>query len=490
MKTKNNGVYYISLIIIFAIVAFALTTPDIFSASATTLFNIMVGEFGWFYMVAMFGFVVFSFYIGFSKWGKVRLGPDDSRPEYSNLSWFAMLFSAGMGIGLVFWGIAEPLNHFIAPIVGIEGGTNLAAEFAMRKSFFHWGLQPWAGYCVISMALAYMQYRKGAPGLISSIFIPLIGKEKVKGSIGKMIDILAVFATVTGVATSLGLGTMQINSGLNYMYGVPENNIVKTIIVVIITILFLATAISGINKGIKLLSDINLGLAGILLIGAFLVGPTVMILNGFFTFTGQYITQFVQDSLTLPVFQADTWYGIWTIFYWAWWIAWAPFVGMFIARISKGRTIKEFVCGVLAVPTLGSFVWFAVFGTMGINLGPEVAEKAVQSTSTALFVVLAEYPMGTILSTIAVILLITFFVTSANSATFVLAMMSEQGNLNPSTRKKTVWGIVQSALALTLMLSGGLNMLQTASIAAAFPFIFVMILACVSLVKMLKSEQI
>lgn len=486
---KNNVVFFVSIIIVFAIVAFAVFAPTIFSDVFNFIYQGSVNNFGWLYLASMFGFVVFVVFVGLSKWGKIRLGSDDSRPEYSNLSWFAMLFSAGMGIGLVFWGVAEPLNHFVNPIIGIESGTMEAAEFAMRKSFFHWGLQPWAGYCVIAMALAYMQFRKGKPGLISSIFIPLVGEEKAKGWFGKTVDILAVFATVAGVATSLGLGAMQINSGLNYMFGIPETMMVVTVIIAIITVIFLVSTLSGLDKGIKLLSNLNIAIAGLIMLAAFFVGPTVKMLNSFFTFSGEYVTQFITDSLTMPAFQADPWYGAWTIFYWAWWIAWAPFVGMFIARISKGRTIREFVLGVLVVPTLGSFIWFAIFGTLGMDLGLEVAKEAIASTSTAFFVVMSHYPLGTIISVIAILLLVTFFVTSANSATFVLAMMTHNGDLNPPSSKKFVWGMIQSALALVLIIAGGLNMLQTASIAAALPFIFVMILACVSLVKMFKSEK-
>lgn len=489
MGKKNNAVYVISIIFLFAIVSLAVLAPSFFADLFNFIFRETVKQFGWLYLVSMFGFVAFVVFVGFSKWGKIRLGSDESRPEYSNISWFAMLFSAGMGIGLVFWGVAEPLNHFLSPVVGIEPGTVEAAEFAMRKSFFHWGLQPWAGYCVIAMALAYMQFRKSAPGLISSIFIPLVGEENVKGWFGKTVDILAVFATVAGVATSLGLGALQINSGLNYIFNVPETIMVVSIIIFVITIIFLVSTLSGLDKGIKLLSNLNIAIAGAILLVCFIVGPSVKILNTLFTFTGEYVSQFITDSLTLPIFEADPWYGSWTIFYWAWWISWAPFVGMFIARISKGRTIKEFVLGVLVVPTMGSFVWFSVFGTLGLNLGIDVAREAVVSTSTAFFVVLSHYPLGTIISIIAIVLLVTFFVTSANSATFVLAMMTHNGNLNPPSSKKLIWGIIQSALALVLIIAGGLNMLQTASIAAAFPFIFVMILACISLVKMFKSEN-
>ncbi|XMB67287.1 BCCT family transporter [Mycoplasmatota bacterium zrk1] len=491
MKNKNI-VYYISLTIMVVIVAWGLLLPSNFESIANRSFTYIVDNFGWFYILSMTSFVLFSIWIMLSKYGRIKLGKDDSVPEYSNISWFAMLFSAGMGIGLVFWGVAEPLNHWISPMVGIESASEQAANFALRKSFLHWGLHPWAGYAVIALSLAYMQFRKGEKGLISSIFIPLIGRHRVNGPIGKLIDIFAIFATVAGVATSLGLGTYQINSGLNYLFGIPENNYVLITIVAITTFLFMLSAITGLNKGIKILSNTNIVLASILMILTFIVGPTILILNAFNDGLGLYLHNLVKDSFQVGAFsKGSEWYGWWTIFYWAWWIAWAPFVGTFIARISKGRTIREFIMGVLLVPVLVSFVWFAIFGTTGINTGSEVASEAVKSTSTAFFVVLNNYPLGSIISLVAIILLGTFFVTSADSGTFVLGMLSSDGNLNPKTSKKVVWGVVQALVALALMLGSvnGLRMLQTMSIVAAFPFAIVMILAMVSIVKALSKEK-
>lgn len=488
---KSNSVYFISLIIVFVIVVWGIALPSSFESAANGLFSFLVGNFGWFYLISMFSFVVFSIWIALSRYGKIKLGPDDSKPEYSLISWFAMLFSAGMGVGLIFWGVAEPLNYFVAPL-GLEGGTAEAADFAMKKSFLHWGLHPWANYAVLALALAYMQFRKNKPGLISSVFIPLIGEEKVNGPIGKLIDILAIFATVAGVATSLGMATLQTTSGLNYLFGVPETNGVRTIVITVITILFMVSAITGIDKGIKWLSNANVTLCGILILLGLIIGPTVLIINAFTNSVGLYISTVVRESFQIDPFSDNVgWYGGWTIFYWAWWIAWAPFVGTFIARISKGRTIREFVGGVLLAPTLASFIWFAVFGTLGINTGMEVATEAIQTTETAFFMVMNQYPMGYAISMVTVILLTTFFVTSADSATFVLGMMSSHGDLNPTTKRKIIWGIIQSALALALMLSSAnaLAMLQTASIAAAFPFAFIMLFAMVSLVKALKADS-
>lgn len=481
---KSNKVYNISLIVVFAIVAWGLFAAESFSTASTNAFLFLVSKFGWFYLLSMSLFVIFAIWIAFSKYGKIKLGPDDSKPDYSFLSWFAMLFSAGMGIGLVFWGVAEPLNHFVNPM-GMEGGTQAASDFAMMKSFMHWGLHPWANYSVLALALAYMQFRKGKPGLISSIFIPLIGEKRVQGWMGKTIDILAIFATVAGVATSLGLGTLQINSGLNFLFNVPENALVQVLIVFVVTVLFMISAATGLNKGIKFLSNLNVLIAAVLLLLVIIIGPTLLI----FTNLGKGFIFYAKDLvLDANPFGKSEWYGWWTIFYWAWWIAWAPFVGTFIARISRGRTIKEFMFGVLGAPTAASFLWFATFGTVGIFKGVDVAGEAIAKTETALFVVMQNYHFGSIISFVAVILLCTFFVTSADSATFVLGMMSSNGDLNPSTNKKLIWGVIQSALALALMLSGGLKVLQTASIVAAFPFTFVMLFGMISITKAIKTE--
>lgn len=492
---KGQDVYYISLAITFIVVIWAMIAKDNFSNFSNGLLKFLTENFGWSYLISMVIFVMFSLTLAFSKYGKIRLGADDSKPEYSTASWFAMLFGAGMGIGLVFWGVAEPISHFIAP-PGITPGTEEAARFAMKASFMHWGFHPWANYAIIGLSLAYFQFRKNKPGLISSIFEPLIGEKGVKGPIGKTIDVLAVFATVAGVATSLGLGTMQINSGLKYLFNIPETQTVQILIILIISIIYIWTAVSGIDKGIKIISDVNLYLALALLVLAFLVGPTLKIINSLTDGMGLYLNNILQDSLSISAFGDNSWLNGWRIFYWAWWIAWAPFVGTFIARISKGRTIREFVLGVVVAPSVASFIWFAVFGTAGINLGVtgavsmDALKQIVAAPETAFFVVMAKYKLGSLLSFIAVFLLGTFFITSANSATFVLGMLTSGGDLNPSNKKKIVWGVVQALLATSLLLAGGLKALQTISVAAAFPFIFVMIFACASLWKALKSEDI
>ncbi|MBK5241389.1 BCCT family transporter [Clostridium sp.] len=495
-KGKGQDVYFISLALTFIIVIWAIVAKDNFTNVSNGLLKFLTENFGWAYLVSMVIFVGFSLTLAFSKYGKIKLGANDSKPDYSNASWFAMLFGAGMGIGLVFWGVSEPLSHFIAPPNGITPGTEAAANFAMKASFMHWGFHPWANYAIIGLALAYFQYRRNKPALISSIFEPLIGEKGVKGPLGKTIDVLAIFATVAGIATSLGLGTMQINSGLNYLFQIPETHTVQILIILIIAICYIWTAVSGIDKGIKIISDVNLYLAGALIVLAFLVGPTLKMINTLTGGMGLYLNDILKDSLAISAFGDNSWLNGWRIFYWAWWIAWAPFVGSFIARISKGRTIKEFVLGVVVAPSVASFIWFSVFGAAGINLGITGAmsmdslKQIVASPETALFIIMGHYKFGTILSLIATVLLVTFFITSANSGTFVLGMFSSGGDLNPSNSKKIIWGVVLALLAGALLLSGGLQSLQTISVAAAFPFIFVMLFACVSLWKALKSEDI
>lgn len=487
---KINMTYAISLAIVAIIVIWGLFLPSSFEKAGNGAFNFLVGNFGWLYSLVMSSFVVFIIWIGFfSKFRNVKLGPDDSKPDYSNISWFAMLFSAGMGIGLVFWGCAEPMNFFVAPLTG-EPGSAEAAQFAINKAFLHWGLHPWANYAVLALALAYMQFRQKKPALVSSIFIPILGEPRARGNFGTFVDILAIFATISGVATSLGLGALQINAGLNFLFGIPETDMVLIIIVVLVTMAFMASAVSGLDKGIKFLSNLNVSVAGILMLAVLMVGPTINILDTLIEGIGDYVQFLPSNALSVGAFANKGWYGGWTTFYWAWWIAWAPFTASFIARISRGRTIREFCTGVLLAPTLASFVWFAVFGGVGINAGLDVAIEAIKSTSTALFVVLQQYPLGSIISFIAIILLCTFFVTSADSATFVLGMMSTDGNPNPPVSRKVIWGVLQSLLALALMLGSqnGLGMLQTMSLVAAFPFIFIMIAAMVSLVKALNAE--
>lgn len=482
---KNNIVFKISLVLTSMVVIFGLISPDMFKEVSNKGFNLIVSNFNWVYLLVMLALVIFAVFLVFSKYGNIRLGKDTDRPEFSNLSWFSMLFGAGMGIGLVFFGAVEPLKHMVAPI-GLAPGSQESINFAMQQSFMHWGLTPWAAYAIMGLSLAYFQFRKDAPGLISSVFLPILGEEGVKGKIGKTIDILAVFTTVTGIATSLGMGTMQIAGGLEYMFGIKNTIYVQMIIIAIATILYIKSSTSGLDKGIKLLSNINLTLAFSLLLGAIIIGPTMDMVSNLSNGMGLYLENFISQSLYID--QSGKWVAQWRVFYWAMWIAWIPFVGIFIARISKGRTIREFIIGVTLAPALACIIWFAVFGTLGMNLGLDFAKDATMVTETALFKVFLNYPFGKILSVVAMILLCTFFVSSADSAAYVLGMFTSDGDLNPSNKKKITWGVIQALLAVVLLISGGLETLQTVSIISAFPFAIIMLISIVSIIKALKEE--
>jgi glycine betaine transporter len=402
-----------------------------------------------------------------------------------------MLFSAGMGIGLVFWGTAEPISHYaVSTPTGGEPGTEEAIRHAMRYTFFHWGIHAWAIYGIVAMVLAYFNFRHGKAGLISATLEPVLGKH-AQGKTGKVIDIISVVATVIGVATTLGFGAVQINGGLSYLFGIPTNFLTQFIIVLIVTALFMVSAMTGLGKGIKILSNTNMVLAVILFLLMFIMGPTLFILNLFTNTIGTYIQNLPAMSLRISPLDEDVrgWINGWTIFYWAWWIAWAPFVGIFIARVSKGRTIREFVFGVLLVPSLIGFLWFSTFGGSAIMLEHEgIANISGMATEEALFGVFANYPLGWIASILAMVLIGTFFITSADSGTYVLGMMTTNGSHTPGNRIKLTWGVMLSAISLVLLYSGGLQALQNTMIVAALPFSIIMALMAYSLIKALSKE--
>lgn len=490
-KSKSKTVFYVSLAIVILTSLWSLVFREGFQTAASSAFSFLVGKFGWLYIGSMFSFVVFCGWLAFSRYGKIVLGKDGEKPTYSTISWFAMLFSCGMGVGLVFWGVAEPLFHWVGGAFGLEPGSAEAARFAMRKTLFHWGIHPWANYAVLGVGLAYMQFRKDKPALVSCVLEPLIGEKHANGGVGKFVDILAVFATVGGVATSFGLGALQLAGGLHYLNnGIPNTAGTQLVVILVITAIFMLSVVRGLDKGMKIISNANITIAIILMIAATVIGPTVSILNNMLTSTGDYIFYIFKDSLTIS---KEDWYGWWTVFYWAWWIAWAPFVAPFIVRISRGRTIREFVVVVMLVPTIASVFWFGIFGEFGMSAGLDVAKEATKDVSTALFVVFNQYPMGIILSLLSLLVLVTFFVTSIDGATFVLGMLSTNGNLNPPVSKKVIWGCVQALLAIVLLYAGGtegLKMIQTSSIVAGFPFAIIMILGMFSLVKALKKENV
>ncbi|MBD7985451.1 BCCT family transporter [Sporosarcina sp. Sa2YVA2] len=487
---KISNVFYITIGLIILAVGYGVLASDSFETVTGTIKNFVSSSFGWYYMMLLSLLLALSVFFIFSPFGKIRLGKDTDQPQFSTISWIAMLFSAGMGIGLVFYGAAEPLSHYAISPATTEPNTNAAFKEALRQSFFHWGLHVWAMYGVVALALAYFQFRKGEPGLISATLKPIFGK-KMEGPWGTLVDVLAVFATAFGVATSLGFGAVQINAGLNYLFGFEIGIRSQFIIIAIVTVLFIMSAWSGLSKGIKYLSNTNLVLALALLGFVVILGPTLLIFNMFTDSVGGYLANLVQMSFgTAPLNEGNReWLDAWTIFYWAWWISWAPFVSMFIARVSKGRTIREFMIGVLLAPTLLSAFWFSSFGTTAINIQREgLANLAEASTELMIFNMFSTMPWSFFISLIAILLIASFFVTSADSATFVLGMQSTYGSLTPPNNVKIIWGIIQSAIALILLSVNGLDALQNTIIIAALPFSFIILLMIFSLLKDLNRE--
>ncbi|CAM3418885.1 glycine betaine uptake BCCT transporter [Marinicrinis lubricantis] len=488
MKNRTP-VFWISIAIAAVFVLWGVLFPDHLSRSMLSAQAFFMESFGWFYQLCATIFLLFALFLIFSKYGKIKLGKDEDKPEFGQLTWFALLFSAGMGIGLLFFGVSEPISHYASPPLG-EAKTDEAARLAMRYTFLHWGLHAWAIYSTIALALAYFKFRKGYPGLMSAALRPLLG-DRTKGPIGTTIDVIAVFATVFGVAASLGLGAAQINGGLNFLTGLPNTFTIQLIIIAIVTVLFILSASTGLQKGIKYLSNTNMVLAVIIFLTVLFVGPTVFLMNFFITALGEYIQNLPSMGLRLAPFNEEraVWVQNWTVFYWAWWIAWAPFVGTFIARVSKGRTVREFVIAVLFIPTLVCAFWFSVFGGTAIHLehfdGMIISDKTLE---TAIFYVYEQLPLSFLLNIVTLLLIATFFITSADSATFVLGMQTTGGSLNPPNVVKIIWGLMLSASAIVLMASGGLEAMQTAIIVSAFPLAFVLIMMVISMLKSFTKE--
>lgn len=496
----NPPVFYPSAILIILFVIFTIAVPDQASAWFGTMQSWIIDTFGWFYLLAMGLYLLLTLILAFSRYGKTKLGPDHSQPEYSNLSWFAMLFSAGMGIGLIFYGVAEPVMHFANPPVG-EGGTAAAAREAMKLTFFHWGVHAWGVYAVVALALAYFSFRQGLPLRISSALHPIIG-NKIYGPIGHAVDVLAVFGTMFGIATSLGLGVLQINSGLNYLFDIPAGVMTQLILVAIITLMATFSVMAGINKGIRRLSEWNLKLAIILLIFVAIVGPTLFLFKTLGQNIGVYISSLVEMTFNNYAYvnndQTQSFLGGWTLFYWAWFIAWSPFVGMFVARISRGRTIKEFVLGVLFVPVGVTIIWLTVFGDTalhGILSGtmPQLVDQVFTDTSTSLFQFLDGLPLASISSLLATVLIFTFFVTSADSGSLVIDTLTAKDGYRTSVQQRMFWSISEGLVAGALIIAGGQNVLsalQAASLASALPFAPVLLLVGFGLFKALHLEQV
>ncbi|KGA95567.1 glycine/betaine ABC transporter [Alkalihalobacillus alcalophilus ATCC 27647 = CGMCC 1.3604] len=486
-------VLYVSVIGVVLFVTWGIISPSHLGATANTALDWIIVNFGWFYMLMASLFVIFGLVIAISPFGKLRLGKEDDRPEHSFISWVGMLFAAGLGVGFVFFGVAEPIIYYLDTPPGITPGTIEAAEVGLQYGVFHWGLHAWGAFSVVGLTLAYVQYRKNRPALISSAFYPLIG-NRVNGWMGRGIDLLAVISTCAGVATTFGLSALQISGGVSFLTPLSNSIPLQLTIIAIITVLFLFSAVRGIEKGIKRLTNINLILAGLLLIFVFLAGPTITLLESMVTTVGGYVANIVDMSLTMTPFSESEWLGANTIFFWAWHMSWSPFVGLFIARISKGRTIREFIGGVLLVPTLLAVIWFTTFGGTALEIEMSgmypLADVALNEVELTLFYMLEQLPFTTIVSILAIIVVGIFFVTSADSAAFVLGSMTSGGQLNPSYKLKILWGVLIAGTASVLLISGdgGLNALQTAAIAAALPFAFILVLMLISVSMMMFKD--
>ena len=487
----NPPVFFISAALILVFAAASALFPQRVGSAFDALQAGIIRDFGWFYILAVAFFLVFVIFLMMSRYGDVRLGADDSEPEYSYLSWFAMLFSAGMGIGLLFFGVAEPIQHYALPPVG-EGRTIEAARESMVLTFFHWGMHAWAIYIVVGLALAYFAFRRGLPLTLRSSLFPLIG-NRIHGPIGHAIDIFAVLGTMFGVATSLGFGVLQVNAGFAHLFGLPVTPQVQIILIAAITGLATLSAGTGLNKGVKRLSELNIILAIALLLFVLAAGSTVFLLSAYVQNIGSYLGAVVQRTFRMYAYEPNSWLGSWTLFYWGWWISWSPFVGMFIARISRGRTIREFVGGVLLVPVLFTFLWMTVFGNTAIALDLGGVAPIVQTVASnlpvALFEVLEHLPFPAITSGLATLLVITFFVTSADSGAQVIDMITSGAAPNPPVWQRVFWACCAGLVAAVLLLAGGLQALQTAAIASALPFAVIMIFMCYGLLRALQTES-
>ena len=497
----NPPVFFIAAAVIIAFVLWGIFAAGNLGTVASGVFTWINTYFGWWYIIAASFFVVIAFFLMFSRFGSIRLGPDDSRPQFGTLAWFSMLFTAGMGIGLVFYSVNEPATHFQSPeVLSAESGTTAAATQGLAYTMFHWGLHPWAIYIILGAALGYFAFRRGLPLRPASAFYPLIG-DRVYGWVGNVIDILAVFGTMFGLATSLGLGASQITTGLSQTTGTPDTTWMQVIIIAVLTLTAAVSVVLGIDKGIRRLSLFNVYTAFILALVVLVVGPTLAILNYLVGGIGAYLQNLPQ--LSFQMFQggaAQEWQQSWTLFYWGWWISWSAFVGMFLARISYGVTIRKFVAGAMLAPTLVSMVWFSIFGGGGLSLilGGNEAIAGADSTS-ALFVYLDALPIAgiiaTLLSLLGIVVVAVFFATSSDSGSLVIDILTNGGDPEPNVYQRLFWAVTEGAVGAILLVAGAaagsdpLGALQTASVAAGLPFSVVLVVACIGLLKGLSEEK-
>ena len=492
----HGKVFSISSLLILFFVIITLALPDQMGPLFNGAKSFLTDNLSWLFLFAANIFVLVSVVLIFTPLGKVRIGGLHAKPDFSYAGWFAMLFAAGMGIGLMFYGVSEPITHFgtsvsgdsWAPLGGAEGDQAAAQSLAMAATIFHWGLHPWGIYAVVALSLALFSFNKGLPLTMRSIFYPILG-ERIWGWPGHVIDILAVFATLFGLATSLGLGASQASAGLNYLFGIPNTDVTMVLLIIGITLVALMSVMLGVDKGVQRLSQINMGLAFLLLLFVIIVGPTLLIATGFFENMVSYITNL--PALSNPFGRDDTnFVHGWTAFYWAWWISWSPFVGMFIARVSRGRTVREFLIAVLLVPTVVSVIWMTAFGDTAID---QLANQGFEGVKNAalelqLFTMLGQLPLTTITSFVGIVLVMVFFITSSDSGSLVIDSITAGGKVDAPKPQRVFWALIEGAIAIALLLGGGLTALQAAVIATGLPFTIVLLAACYAIIQGLRSE--
>ncbi len=489
-KKTNPPVFITSaaLMLLFILLAtlFTQSSKDLFSFVQ----SLIVKNFSWVFTLSTVLFLFFTIFLLFSRFGKIQLGKQGEKPEFNYPTWFAMMFSAGMGIGLVFWSVAEPIKHLINPPLS-KIGLLKNVNGAITITYFHWGLHAWAIFMVVGISLAYFSFKKGLPLTIRSCFFPLLGK-KIYGPLGHCIDVFAVVGTMFGVATSLGLGAMQVNSGLKFVGNIPESKTIQVILIALITACATASVVLGLKKGISRLSNFNVWVSVILVTFVFFIGPTLYIVDLFTTNLKNYFNNIFYLSFWSEWVIESSWKASWTTFYWGWWIAWAPFVGLFIARISRGRTIRELILGGLFAPSLATFLWLSIFGGTALHLevfqGAPISEAVSANISSALFKTLNQLPYAQITMALSTLVIITFFVTSSDSGSLVIDILTAGGHPNPPVRQKVFWAITEGVIASVLVLAGGLTALQTAAITSGLPFALIMIGMCFALIKELRKE--
>ncbi len=493
LRNRPGAVFWTSIALIAAFMLWAALSPESLGGAMTTAMNAVAASVGWSYLLVTLGCILMLLYFAFSRFGRIRLGGDHDRPEFSTVAWLAMILSAVMGIGLISYGVAEPISHFAAPPHGLaEPGTIDAAVRALQFSYFDWGPHAWAVFGVFGLAIAYSTHRRGNTGLVSPMLRPIFG-DRMDGWLGHVVDVFAILATLFGTTTSLGLGASQISEGMNRVFGIPTGVLPQVLIIAVITVLFTLSALSGVHRGIKYLSQITMTLTTLLGLYVLFAGPTNFISNLFFRSVGQYLSDFFQVSLITPTTPEDVqWFQWWTYFMMAWWLSWGAFVGVFLAKISRGRTIREFVFGVMAVPSLVFFIWFTIFGGTAIHVdlygGGQIGAAALEDVNSAFFDMLGHLPLVQITSVIAIVLVVLFFVSGADANTFVLSMLSSRGTLNPTRPVLTVWGVLTGVSAILLLLVGGLAALQQAAMLSALPFTIIVALLAVSLVRELRAD--